>query len=373
LPAGGLSRERAGTKEGCRFARLRRIKVLNKKRSDMNISHEVRDRLLRLIAGDDPPRPGSKSEKNTPSEAAVLDAYSQAVIGVVRKVGPAVVSVTGRRDSQAGGMGSGFLFTPDGFALTNSHVARGRQQLGAVTEDGDRLHAELIGDDPATDLALLRLASRDLPHAELGDSEALQVGQLVIAMGNPLGFQSTVSTGVVSALGRAMRSAEGRLIENVVQHTAPLNPGNSGGPLVDSRGRIVGINTAIVPMAQGIGFAIPGNTARWVITELISHGRVRRLALGVTATIVKLPRNLVRDLDLLADRAVQVISTVPDGPAEKAGIICGDLLVSVNDCIVAGVDDLHRILARLPADRPFVLEVVHDNRLRKVSVEPVVN
>ena len=202
------------------------------------------------------------------------------------------MSISTRHDDRPAGAGSGFLLTPDGYALTNSHVVHGRPNVQATTEDGDTLSAELIGEDPATDLALLRLAARDLPFAELGDSQTLQVGQLVIAMGNPLGFQSTVSTGVVSAVGRAMRGQEGRLIENIVQHTAPLNPGNSGGPLVDSHGRVVGINTAVIAMAQGLGFAVPSATARWVVGELISHGRVRRLALGISATVVPLPRRL---------------------------------------------------------------------------------
>ena len=171
--------------------------------------------------------------------------------------------------------------------------------------------ADLVGDDPATDLALIRLTARDLPLAELGDSESLQVGQLVIAMGNPLGFQSTVSTGVVSGLGRAMRGDEGRLIENIIQHTAPLNPGNSGGPLLDSRGRVVGVNTAIIALAQGLGFAVPAATAQWVVAELIAHGRVRRLALGITATVALLPRRLVRDHDLLSDQAVEIIDVAP--------------------------------------------------------------
>jgi S1-C subfamily serine protease len=310
------------------------------------------------------PRPGSSSD------ADLLDAYSQAVIGVVRKVGPAVISVTGRRDDRNGGMGSGFLITPDGYALTNSHVVHGRDRLRATTQDGDGLDAEVIGDDPATDTALIRVTARDLPAAELGDSEALQVGQLVIAMGNPLGFQSTVSTGVVSALGRAMRGEGGRLIEDIVQHTAPLNPGNSGGPLVDSRGRVVGINTAIIPMAQGLGFAVPGKTARWVVAELIGHGKVRRLSLGIAATVVPVRRRLAREMDLLNDRAVQVVSTNPGGPAAAAGIGIGDLIVAVNGRIVAGVDDLHRLLARLPLDRPITLGVVRDDRLLEVAVEP---
>ncbi len=293
----------------------------------MKRSGETFETLFRLVnadpSGDQATSPSpSPSRPETPVDVDLLDAYSQAVIGVVQKVGPAVVSVTGRRGDRDGGMGSGFLITPDGYALTNSHVVHGRDRLGTVTQDGDSLDADLIGDDPATDTALIRVSARDLPYAELGDSETLRVGQLVIAMGNPLGFQSTVSTGVVSALGRAMRGAEGRLIDDIIQHTAPLNPGNSGGPLVDSRGRVVGINTAIIPRAQGLGFAVPGNMARWVITELIGHGRVRRRSLALTATVIPVPRRLARALDLLNDRAVQVIATTPEyavaGAVQKA-------------------------------------------------------
>jgi S1-C subfamily serine protease len=305
-----------------------------------------------------------------PADGDLLDAYSQAVINVVRQVGPAVISVSGRPSEARQGMGSGFVLTPDGFALTNSHVARGRKRLRATTEEGDGLDAELIGDDPATDLALIRLAARDLPHAELGDSDALQVGQLVIAMGNPFGFRSTVSTGVVSAIGRAMRSEEGRLIENIVQHTAPLNPGNSGGPLVDSRGRVVGINTAIIAMAQGLGFAVPATTARWVVAELMSHGRVQRLSLGIVAAVVALPRRLVRELDLLADQAVEVMETRDGGAAAKAGIQAGDLIVAAAGRIVASTDDLHRVLAALPANGEVTLQVVRDERLVEIAVRP---
>src|SRR5438445_8840049 len=224
------------------------------------LNFETTKRSFQPVANDEstPPFEDAAGRAEVQRNASLLDAYSEAVIGVVGRVGPAVISVAPHPADQQPGQGSGFIITPDGFALTNSHGARGRGRLRATTEEGDALDARLIGDDPSTDLALIRLAARDLPHSELGDSDALRVGQLVIAMGNPFGFRSTVSTGVVSAVGRAMRSEQGRLIENVVQHTAPLNPGNSGGPLVDSRSRVVGINTAIIAWAQGLGFAVPG-------------------------------------------------------------------------------------------------------------------
>ena len=338
----------------------------------LNRSSQTFEAAFQLINTD----PGSNdagpppTPTGPPADADLLDAYSRAVIGVVRGVGPAVVSVTGPRGDRGGGVGSGFLVSPDGYAVTNSHVVRGRDRLGALTQDGDSLDAALIGDDPATDLALIRVAARDLPHATLGDSEALQVGQLIIAMGNPLGFQSTVSTGVVSALGRSMRGEGGRLIDDVIQHTAPLNPGNSGGPLVDSRGRVVGVNTAIVANAQGLGFAVPGNTARWVLTDLLAHGRVRRLSLGLTATVVPLPRRLSRALDLLNDRAVQVVDTLPGGPADRDGLLPGDLIVSLDGRLVLGVDDLHRILSRLPSERPVTLGLVRDDRHVELPVTP---
>jgi len=326
----------------------------------------------------------SNARQNVPSDAELLDAYSQAVINVASSVGPAVIAVAAQGESR-GGIGSGFLLTPDGYALTNSHVVHGKRRFTATTEEGDRIPADLMGDDPATDLALLRLSARDLPYAELGDSEALRVGQLVIAMGNPFGFHSTVSTGVVSAVGRAMRSEHGRLIENIVQHTAPLNPGNSGGPLVDSRGRVVGINTAVIAMAQGLGFAIPSSTASWIAGELVSHGKVRRLSLGITVTVTRLARHIVRELDLLSDTAVEVLDVLAGGPSATAGLRPHDVIVSANDRIIANVDDLHRVLSGQIAaadavatpktatgvvQKELELTVIRDGSIVKVHVVP---
>ena len=339
----------------------------------MDLAGGDNESLLRLVqSGRGPPEDraaaGNQREKDKLADADLLDAYSQAVIRVVEAVSPAVIGVAASAGG-GGGSGSGFLVTPDGYGLTNSHVVANRARLTATTTDGDRLDAQVIGDDPATDLALIRLAARDLPFAQLGNSDALRVGQLLIAIGSPFGFQSTVSTGVVSALNRTMRGEEGRLIENIIQHSAPLNPGNSGGPLVDSRGRVVGINTAIIAMAQGLGFAVPANTARWVISELLSHGRVRRLHLGITATLVSLPRRLVLDLDLLNDRAIEVVAVEPGGPAAAAGIRPGDLIVGVGGRLLSSIDDLHRLLSNSGADRDLVLAVVRAGRELELHVD----
>jgi S1-C subfamily serine protease len=303
------------------------------------------------------------------NDLELLDAYSRAVISVVDGLGPAVICVEGARGEFSGGQGSGVLLTPDGYALTNSHVVAGRQRLTAVTEEGDRLDAELVGDDPHADLALVRLAARDLPFAEMGDSDALRVGQLVIAMGNPLGFRSTVSTGVVSATGRAMRGVGGRLIENIVQHTAPLNPGNSGGPLVDTRGRVVGVNTAIIAMAQGLGFAVPANTARWVVGELLAHGKVRRRWLGISGTTVTLPRALVRELDLVADEAIEVLDVATGSPAAQAGLRRGDVIVAGAGRVTTNVDELTRVIGLVPAGQPLTLDVLREDRVVEITVD----
>ncbi len=331
---------------------------------------EAPARLLQLIHSQSEPNntAATPTGASVAADANLLDAYSQAVVNVVDHASPCVIGVSPRGNGR-GGQGSGFLLTPDGYALTNSHVVHGRAKLRGTTREGDDLDATLVGDDPATDLALIRLEARDLPFAQLGESEALRAGQLVIALGNPLGFQSTVSTGVVSAVGRAMRSQEGRLIENIIQHTAPLNPGNSGGPLLDSRGRVVGVNTAIIHMAQGLGFAVPAATARWVVGELITHGRVRRPYLGISVGVAPLNRRLARELDLLNDHAVEVNAADPNGPAARAGISAGDLIVAIDDRIVATVDDLHRALTRAPAGQVLTLTVVRDDRRIEVPVE----
>ncbi len=284
------------------------------------------------------------------SDVELLDAYSRAVIHVAEAVGPAVVGIsigkeTGEEAFTKTGAGLGVVIAPDGYILTNDHVVHQADQLIATLADGSKLNAALVGTDAGTDLALIRAVASNLPYASLGDSSLLRVGQLVIAIGNPFGFQSTVSTGVVSALGRALRSPQGRLIESIVQHTAPLNPGNSGGPLVDSRGRVVGVNTAIIAIAQGIGFSIPSNTAKWVVSQILTHGRVRRAYLGIAGRPRAMNRRLVRFYKLAKEQAVEVISVDPQGPAGRAGMMVGEFILAVNHQTVASVDDLHRFLA----------------------------
>lgn len=303
-----------------------------------------------------------------PSDASLLDAYSQAIVQVVETVSPAVLSLTSTQPR--GGAGSGFLVTPDGFAVTNSHVVDGQSELRALTADGDRLRARVIGDDPATDLAILRVAATDLPYTQLGNSEALRVGQLVIAMGSPLGLESTVSSGIVSALGRSLRGRDGRLIDKVIQHTAPINPGNSGGPLVDSRGRVVGVNTAMIAMAQGLGLAVPASTAEWVLREILTHGRVRRRQLGISGTVTPLPRALVRKLDIVGAHGVEVIDVVPKSPAAAAGLEAGDLIVALADRVVETIDDIHRLLTIASPDQDVPLTVIRDGELVRVLVPP---
>src|SRR5579871_5577590 len=295
-------------------------------------------------------------------EDHALDAYSQAVVGAVEHVGAAVVSIyvggSGEAAHSRGGAGSGVVVTPDGYVLTNEHVVQSAENVRVAFVDGRSVPAVVVGRDPSTDLAVLRAQAGALPYARLSTAQPLRVGQLVVAVGNPFGFESTVSAGVVSALGRSLRSRQGRLIEGVVQHTAALNPGNSGGPLVDAAGRVAGINTAIIAMAQGIGFAIPAVTAQWVLTEILTQGRVRRAWLGVAARDRPLELRLVRALGLGTRQAVEVMSREAQGPAAESDLHPGDLIVGVDGDAVDGIDTLHRLLSRVPPGSSITLRVV---------------
>jgi len=327
-------------------------------------------------AAQNPPSPPQYRQTGPapPSDAELLDAYSRAVTAVVERIGPAVVSIhvdEGRRSSEfePAGAGSGFVITPDGYILTNSHVVANAREIRALFIDGHKLMATVVGRDPSTDLAVIRVSASGLSYASLTDSPALRVGQLVIAVGNPFGFQSSVSTGVVSSLGRALRSQDGRLIENIIQHTAPLNPGNSGGPLLDSRGLVVGINTAIIAQAQGIGFAVPASTARSVVPQLLAMGRVERSYLGVIGYRRQLDRRLVRFHNLRSEQGVEIVSLEPSGPAFRAGIQTGDILISIDGQDITSPDDLFRFLSEWPVGRAVAIRLLR--RKNKLDLEAV--
>jgi S1-C subfamily serine protease len=318
--------------------------------------------------------PAGDSAPSAAQDLEPLDAYSQAVVGAVERVGPAVVSVyvgTGSGSEQArGGAGSGAVVTPDGYLLTNEHVVQRSSTVNVTFIDGRSAAAEVVGVDPATDLAVLRAQATALPFLALNDARPPRVGQLVVAVGNPLGFESTVTAGVVSALGRSLRSRQGRLIEGIVQHTAALNPGNSGGPLVDARGSLTGINTAIIPHAQGIGFAVPAATAQWILTELLTQGRVRRAYLGISGRDRPLDRRLVRALELSVTRAVEVIGREAQGPAARSDLRPGDLIIAVNGVAVDGMDALYRHLSRWPAGTTLTLHVLRRTRSVQIEITP---
>ena len=277
----------------------------------------------------------------------LLDAYSQAVVGAVELVSPSVVTIelgrgTGR--PAEGGQGSGFVFTPDGLILTNSHVVHKARTIHVALSDGRRLPAALIGEDPDTDLAVVRASASDLPALRLGDSQAIRVGQLVIAIGNPLGFSATVTTGVVSALGRSLRSRSGRLMDDIIQTDAALNPGNSGGPLVNSRGEVIGVNTAIISGAQGLCFAIAANTAQYVVGLLIRDGRIRRSYIGVAGQNAPVARQFVRFYGLAMSSGVLVATIEPGSPAAKSLLRQGDMIIGMDGHDVSSIDQLHRLL-----------------------------
>jgi S1-C subfamily serine protease len=311
---------------------------------------------------------GEKQDFLANPDLDLLDSYSRAVVGSVQRVGPAVVHIQVKQ-ARGEGAGSGFVFTPDGFILTNSHVVHAATALSVTTPGGERFPAEVVGDDPDTDLAVIR-SSMAAPSVPLGSSRRLAVGQVVIAIGNPLGFQHTVTAGVVSALERTMRSRSGRLIDGVIQTDAALNPGNSGGPLVDSRGQVVGVNTATIMGAQGICFAIGADTAEFVASRLIRDGRVRRSYIGVMGQGVSLHRRLVRYYDLPSESGLLVLNVVPASPAQRAGVRERDIVVRFAGLTVGNVDDLHRLLTDDRSGLACEVELVRGTELLKLAITP---
>jgi S1-C subfamily serine protease len=314
------------------------------------------------------------------NDEELLDAYSRAVVAAAERAGPAVVRVDtrhtvavrtrrGMSERELGGHGSGFTFTPDGFVLTNSHVVQDARVVRVEIPDGRSVAAEVIGDDPDTDVAVLRIHASDVAWAELGDSSTLRVGQLAIAIGNPLGFQSTVTTGVVSALGRSFRSTTGRLIDDVIQTDAALNPGSSGGPLVNSRGQVIGVNTAVILPAQGICLAVGINTVKLVAAKLIRDGRVQRGYIGIAGQNIALDAAAARTLGMPGG-GVLVLQVEPDSPAARAGVRAGDVVIGLDDNAIAGIDDLHRVLGDDRIGRDVALELLRDRNRTVVTVRP---
>ena len=319
---------------------------------------------------------GLSQVASPPSDESLMDAYSTAVTAAVDQVAPAVVQLRvqggeGPRERGPAGSGSGVVLSPDGLILTNSHVAHGAKAIEVATQEGQILKARLLGDDPDTDLALVRIDENvTMNAAELGDSRELRAGRLVVAIGNPLGFECTVTAGVVSAVGRSLRSQSGRLIDDVIQTDAALNPGNSGGPLVVPGGAVVGISTAIIQGAQGICFAVASNTASFVLAELIQHGRVRRSFIGVSGQQTAVPRRIALRHGLDQDQGVLIGGKESQGPADRAGLLTGDIIVGLGGKVIAGIDDLMRELTADRVGREVAVSVVRRGDLREFTVVP---
>jgi len=343
--------------------------------------------MLQLLTNTAPDvAPRDESNRAPIRDAELLDAYSAAVIDAVERVGPTVAHLavwtanagprrarprTGRDGlPEPSGTGSGFAFTPDGFLLTNSHVVERATKIRATFADGASYDAHIVGSDPDTDLAVLRVHASSLPAATLGDSSRLRAGQVVVAIGNPLGFSSTVTSGIVSALGRTMRSQSGRQIDAVIQTDAALNPGNSGGPLVDSRGNVVGINTAVIAGAQGICFAVPVNTAHFVIPQLIREGRVRRGWIGIAGQTIQLSRRRVQLSRLSEMGSVLVTECIQGSPAERAGLRTGDIILALDDAAISGVDSLQRFLTADTIGRATKVTLLRDGARLELTITP---
>ena len=340
-------------------------------------------RVVRMLSNDGARGSAIRSPEATPfSDDNLLDAYSKAVISAAERVSPSVVNIEvqkkpeGKRTThlrlpdEMRGSGSGFIFTPDGFILTNSHVVHETSRIDVTLSDGRRFQGDLVGDDPDTDLAVVRVDGSKFVAAPLGDSQKIRVGQLVIAIGNPYGFQCTVTSGVVSALGRSLRSMSGRLIDNVIQTDAALNPGNSGGPLVNSMGEVIGVNTAVILPAQGICFAIAINTAKYIAARLIKEGKIRRSYIGLGGQNVSLHRRFVRFFHLPVESGVLVVSVEKNSPAQRAGLSEGDIIIGFDEQPVVGIDDLHKMLTEEKVGGRAKLTILRRSEKLEIPIIP---
>jgi S1-C subfamily serine protease len=332
-------------------------------------------KYLELISGND-----AQSDEKTRhgyfdyKENELLDAYSKAVINASEIVSPSVVKIDVKQKNQRrgfiAGSGSGFIFTPDGFIFTNSHVVHKAESITVTLSDGRSFEADLAGDDPDTDLAVIRISGDNIQEVIMGDSKSIQVGQLVIAIGNPYGFQYSVTAGVISALGRSFRSQNGRLIDNIIQTDAALNPGNSGGPLINARGEVIGVNTAVIPVAQGICFAISINSAKYVAAQLIKEGRIRRSYIGIAGQDIQIHRRIIRFHKLNNERGVFVISVEKNSPAERSGLMDGDIIILFKNNPVASIDDLHKLLTEPEAGVTSRITVLRRTEILDLNITP---